>query len=110
MTRPLLMRETVTFEAIAETRKDSFGGVHRTWEPQFRSFANVELKAGSEEIIAASLRGKIPGILTIRNSAQARRIDRRWRVIHRGQTYEIKEAPRLNQHRTHLTMTIEGMS
>lgn len=108
MKRPLPMQEAVTFQDFAETSRDGLGGSIGQWQDQFRAFAHIDFKQGREAVVGGAYEGKAPGVLTIRASVQTRRIDRTWRIKHRGRVYEIKEPPRLSPRRTHITMIIEG--
>lgn len=108
MKRPLPMQEAVTFQAFVETGRNGYGGIEGEWKDQFRALTHIDFKEGGEAVIGGGWEGKAPGVLTIRNSTNAREIKRTWRVQHRGRSYDIKEPPRLSPRRTHITMIIEG--
>lgn len=108
MKRPFPMQEVVTFQAFVESGRNRSGGAEGEWRDQFRAFTHIDFKEGREAIFLGGVKGKAPGVLTIRNTTKAREIKRTWRIQHRGRSYDIKEPPRVSPRRTHITMIIEG--
>ena len=110
MKRPAQPMEKVTFQKRIETGRDGHGSSTAHWADQLTAFVSIDFRTGAEEVFAGYVAGKSPGILTIRNTAKAREIDRTWRLKHRDRVFQIKEPPRVSPNRTHIIMTIEGTS
>lgn len=89
------------------------GGTRDEWVPQFTVWAGVQHLRGGEAVMQARLASRNPVIVTIRNSAQARRIASDWRVELRDRmgtvkAYELREDPRPAGQGATLEMLAEG--
>lgn len=93
----------LTFEAPKEI-EDGAGNTVSGFETQFTTAANIKFMRGGETVFAARLEATQPGIVTIRNSTQARLITAGWRAVDQRagldaygkprSVYQIKEIPR----------------
>lgn len=85
--------------SVRQIVDDDMGGTQSTWIPQFTVWAAVRYLRGGEAVMAARLASRNPVVVTIRNSADARRITSEWQVELRSRSgvmkvYQIKEDPR----------------
>ncbi|AXC50060.1 head-tail adaptor protein [Paracoccus suum] len=101
-----------TFSA-RETVETDMGGTEDAWVPQFTEWAAVKHLRGGESVMQARLASRNPVIITIRNSARARRITSEWQAELRDRTgirkvYAIKEDPRPTEANGYLEMLAEG--
>jgi head-tail adaptor len=89
-------RATFSARRVVDT---DMGGTLSEWAPQFEVWAGVQYLRGGEAVMQARLASRNPVIVTIRNSADARRITSEWQVSLRSRSgvtkvYQIKEDPR----------------
>lgn len=89
------------------------GGTRDEWVAQFTVRAGVQHLRGGEAVMQARLASRNPVIVTIGNSAQARRITSDWRVELRDRmgivkAYELREDPRPAAQGATLEMLAEG--
>lgn len=101
-----------TFSVRQQVDTD-MGGTLDQWVPQFTLWAAVRYLRGGEAVMQARLASKNPVVLTIRNSADARRITSEWQVSLRSRSgvskvYEVKEDPRPVDGDAMLEMLAEG--
>jgi len=73
------LRDRVTF-AQRSTVGDEYGNNEGDFVDQFTVAARVQYLRGGESVMADRLEGKQPVVLTIRMSAQAKRIETDWRA------------------------------
>lgn len=99
------------FETRAEPVDDGYGNtVAGVWIEQFTVHAGVQFLRGTEQVMAARLEGRMPVVLSVRASRNARRITHEWRArdLRTGAIYEIKEPPRPSDDRAFLEMLAES--
>lgn len=89
------------------------GGTLSEWVPQFEVWAAVKYLRGGEAVMQSRLSSRNPVVVTVRNSAAARRITNEWQVELRSRSgvtkvYQIKEDPRPSEGDGFLEMLAEG--
>lgn len=103
-------RATFLRRAIVET---DMGGTRDEWVPQFAVSAAVKHLRGGESVMQARLASRNPVIVTVRNSAQTRRITSEWQVELQDRTgirkaYQLREDPRPAERGAFLEFLAEG--
>jgi head-tail adaptor len=85
---------------------DGFGNTIAGWHIEFEARCAVTPAKGSETVVAARLEGHTTINITIRNSANARRITADWQAkdVRRGIVYQIKSPPFPTDDRAYLRM------
>lgn len=95
------------FEARCDPTNDGYGNtISGEWEYQFDARCGLTYLKGSEAVIASRLEAKVPVIIVVRNSNNARAITHEWRArdTRTGVIYQIKERPRMSDDRSMLEM------
>ena len=92
---------------------DEYGGQRQGWSHQFREAIAVKYLRGTETVMAARMTARNPVILTLRDSARARKVTAEWRVKVRDRmnvtrVYELREEPRPSDHGGFLDVLAES--
>ncbi len=84
--------ERVTFRSPAEPVSDGQGGMVDGWNDEFTYRAGFQRLRGSETVQAARLSGRQPTVITVRSSADSRRVDTDWSIVdtRTGETFNIR--------------------
>lgn len=106
----------LNYQAVFSARESvetDMGGTEDAWLVQFIEWAAVKHMRGGESVMQARLASRNPVIITVRNSARARRITSEWQAELRDRTgirkiYQIKEDPRPSEDSGFLEMLAEG--
>ncbi|WP_347268810.1 phage head closure protein [Paracoccus sp. (in: a-proteobacteria)] len=91
-----------------EMGRDGDGNQILAYVDDHAGWVHLRPLRGGESVMAARLASKAPAIVTLRASANARRVTSEWRVLIEGRTYEAKEDPRETQDRAYLELLAEG--
>ena len=99
--------------SVRQIVDDDMGGTQSTWITQFTVWAAVKYLRGGEAVMQSRLASRNPVVVTVRNSAAARRITSEWQVELRSRSgvtkvYAIKEDPRPVDGDATLEMLAEG--
>lgn len=99
--------------SVRQIVDDDMGGTQSSWIPQFTVWAAVKYLRGGEAVMQSRLASRNPVVVTIRNSADARRITSEWQVELRSRSgvtkiYAVKEDPRPSEQDAYLEMLAEG--
>lgn len=84
------------------------GEVIQGWTDRFTVWGHVRYLRGGEAVMQARMASKRPAILTIRDSAQARRVTSEWRATIGGVVFDLREDPRPSEDRAFLEMLVEA--
>ena len=88
------LRERLTF-ASPTSAPDGLGNPTEGFTDQFSVWARVQPRLGGEQVLASRLSGRGIYILTVRSSANARRIVPDWQATHSdGRVFQIKSPSR----------------
>lgn len=103
------LRYRFRFES-RRTISDGAGNERAEFLAQFTVWTGYQPLRGGESVTAARLEARVPAILKIRNSLQARQIGSDWRAVNdrTGEIYAIREAPQETPDRAYLEMLVEG--
>ena len=99
------------FQVRSEPVNDGYGNtLGGDWEPQFEAHCGLTYLKGSETVLASRLEAKSPIVISLRNTANARRVTHEWRAkdLRTGVIYQIKERPRPTEDRSILEMLAEA--
>lgn len=84
-----LMWDKCRFES-AITTSDEIGGTNVTWGAQFEAWGWLRMERGREALEAGRLEASNMAVLTIRANARARTVTPGWRVVRRGEPWQIR--------------------
>lgn len=73
---------------------------------QFQAWGDIRLLRGGEEVIGSRLEGVQPAIATVRASPKSAQITSGWIFESQGQTWNVKEPPRLTEDRLFYEMLV----
>lgn len=96
----------VTFQREIQL-PDTMGGFVRSWGGDLTVSAAFVPERGSEAIAAGRLSATMPGVLTIRSSIAARKIDPTWRVMLDGVPHQIRAISNPDQVNEFLDVVVE---
>ncbi|RJP54316.1 MAG: head-tail adaptor protein [Anaerolineaceae bacterium] len=78
-----------TFQKRQTTAGDGYGNFQADWQTQFTVWTKRIFVRGGEQVIAARLEGRQPGVLTVRASPDTRLISTDWRAVNAEDATEI---------------------
>lgn len=87
------LRHRLAFDKRSEGG-DGYGNTVTTWEEQFKTWAAMRSRGGSEAVIAGRLEGRNMVSVYVRSSRAARAIDTDWRArdLRTGTVYAVVHA------------------
>ncbi len=100
------LRRRVTFQQEVET-PDGGGGYELTWADRFSVWGGFRPERGQERLEAGRLESAVAGVLTVRSSSQTRQVTAEWRVMIRGEPYQIRAVTNPDQRSKYLELTVE---
>lgn len=104
----MTLDERVAFDSPTVSA-DGYGGSIAGWTAEFEARAAFRYLRGGETVQAARLAGRQPVVVTLRASADARRIEPDWRMrdVRSGTVYQVRTAIP-SEDRRHVELTCES--
>lgn len=84
--------KSLSFQMRVVQTDDGYGNKLSDWVEQFRTRGHIRFLRGREDVLAARLEGRQPGILKVLQSNNADRVSTDWRAqdVHTSEYYNVR--------------------
>lgn len=100
------LRDRVSFQA-EQPASDGAGGNTVSWAAQFTVWGGVAEDRGRERVEGGRLAAPFVAVLTVRSSADTRRVTPDWRCVIKGEVWNIRSVGNPDRRSKALEMVIE---